>query len=146
MSRKSVPSDHLQTAQPSVSPDALSAFRDAREAIIREVVARSLAREEEVVHHGDEAERLIASGIEFTTRMLDAAMAVGEVSLLEDQLVWAMDRLPHEQVSPDHVLHRFQIYAEAVRELLPGEYAAQVNRFLEWMIVRQQELVQADEV
>ena len=125
-----------------ITPEAMSAFQDNRQAIVREVVARSMAHENEVVQHGDEAERLIGSGIEFTTRMLEAAMAIGEVSLLEDQLVWAMDRLPHDRVAPEHVLHRFQIYAEVVRDLMPAEYAAEVTRFIEWMLARQQELTQ----
>lgn len=126
------------------SAEALAAFRKERETIIQAVAARSLARQEEVAHHGDEAERLITSGIEFTTRMVDAAMAMGEVVLLADQLRWAMDRLPHDGVSPEYVLNRFRIYRQVVEERLPADHAADVVRFLDWMIVRQQELLQRE--
>ena len=124
-----------------VSAEALTAFREEKEAITQEVAARSLARREEVAHHGEEAESLITSGIEFTTRMLETAMTMGEVALLDDQLTWAMDRLPHDGVSPEHVLERFRIYRQVVEECLPAAHAAEVVRFLEWMIARQQELL-----
>lgn len=127
-----------------VSAEALAAFRKEKQAIIQEVAARSLARRDEVAHHGDDAERLIRSGLEFTTRMVNAAMAMGEVGLLDDQLTWAMDRLPHDSVSPEHVLNRFRIYRQVVEERLPAAHAAEVARFLEWMIARQQELVQRE--
>lgn len=127
-----------------VSAAALAAFRKEKQAIIQEAAARSLARRDEVAHHGDEAERLITSGLEFTTRMVDAAMKMGEVALLDDQLTWAMDRLPHDGVSPEHVLKRFRIYRQVVEEHLPAAHAAEVVRFLEWMIARQQELLQRE--
>jgi hypothetical protein len=126
-----------------VSAQALAAFRENKEAINREVVARSLARTEETAHHGAEAERLITSGIEFTTRMLDSAMAVGEIALLEDQLTWAMERLPHDGVVPRFVLNRLEIYREVVEACLPAPYASEVGRVVGWMTDRQQELVQA---
>ncbi len=127
---------------PPVSAQALAAFRGASQSIIERVVARSLARTDEVVQHGDVAERLITSGIRFTTQMLDAAMAVGEVALLEDQLAWAMDRLPHDGVAPEHILNRLRFYAEAVQELLPAEHAAEVLPFVNWMIARHGEMTQ----
>jgi hypothetical protein len=126
---------------PPVSPAALAAFRQARDGIGREVVARSLARHDEVAHHGEDAERLMAAGIGYTTRMLEAAMVVGQVALLEDQLQWAMDRLPHEGVVPAHILGRLRIYAEVVEERLPREHAAEVNRYVQWMIARMAELL-----
>ncbi len=125
-----------------VSPATLAAFRAAGPAIIRETVARSLARNEEVAHHGEQAERVIAAGLGFTTRMLDAVMAVGEIALLEDELLWARDRLPHDGVAPEHVLSRLKIYREVTIEMLPREQAAEVEPYLDWMIARQSEVIE----
>jgi hypothetical protein len=128
----------MQTFTPStVSAEALAAFRAASQSIVDRVVARSLAHRDDVVQHGEAAGPLITSGIRFTTQMLEAAMAVGEVALLEDQLAWALDRLPHG-VSPEHVLKRFRIYGEVVQELLPAQYAAEILPFVDWLIARQQ--------
>lgn len=124
-----------------LTPAALDAFRQARPEIIRRVVARSMEHEDQVAHHGQEAQRLLTSGIEFTTRMLDSAMTVGHGALLEDQMTWAQDRLPHDGVEPEHLLTRFKIYEDVVGELLPAEVAAQVNAYLQWMIARQKELL-----
>ena len=46
--------------------------------------------------------------------MLDAALATGEEVLLADQLTWALDRLPHDGVAPQHVLARFRILRDVV--------------------------------
>jgi len=96
---------------------------------------------DEIAHHGQEAQQLISSGIRFTTKMLTTAMATGEISLLEDQLTWAKDRLRHEGVKPEHLLHRLQIYSDVVQEILPEYQAQEINQFIKWMIQRQQELM-----
>ena len=134
----------MLTEEPSgpVSDAALAAFRKEKKTIIQEVTTRSLRQRDEVAHHGEKAEQLIRSGIEFTTRMLEAAMVMGEVALLEDQLAWAMERLPHDGVSPEYVLNRFCTYREVVEEHLPAAHSSEIIRFLEWMITRQRELLQ----
>jgi len=125
----------------SISVEALSAFRKASSVIIQETVARSLERKDELIQHGENSENLLTAGLEFTTRMLDAAMATGEIPLLEDELTWARERLPHEGVAPQHVLSRLRIYRDVVNEILAPEYAREVTQFLDWMISRQQDLI-----
>ena len=128
----------------SVSAQALASFRHNEQAIIARVAARSLERKNEVVQHGRKAEHLITSGIQFTTRMLDTAMALDEVALLEDQLAWALQRLPHDGVRPEHILNRLRIYAEVVEELLPSDHARQIAPFVDWMIARLNELLRRE--
>ena len=125
-----------------VGVEVMTAFRSARQAIIERVVSRSMEHQDEVVHHGEEAEQIITSGIQFTTQMLESAMAVGEIALLEDQLAWAMDRLPHDGVAPHHLLHRLRLYGQVVKELLPAEHAAQISPYIDWMVSRHQEMMQ----
>lgn len=121
-----------------VSPEALAALAAARETIIRTVLERT----HEVAHHGDEAERILSAGLEFTTRMLETAMQLHQPGLLDQQIDWAYERLPHDSTVPEHILSRFQIYAEVVGALLPAPHAEAVNQFVNRMIVRQQALMQ----
>ena len=124
----------------SVSQEAIGAFRSETFRILEQTVSRSLARKEQVVQHGAEAPRLITSGIEFTVRMLDAAIAAGESALLEDELQWALDRLPHDGVSLEHMLSRFALLREVVKERLPVAPAAEVGAAIEWMERRLREI------
>ena len=53
-----------------VSPQALAAFQLQRANIIRTVVAKSLEHLDEVSQHGDQAEQILTTGLEFTTQAL----------------------------------------------------------------------------
>jgi len=125
-----------------VSKEALESYRELSHDIIKESVLRSLKISDNVIHHGDQAERMLTVGFEFTARILDAVMSIGELSLLEDQLFWAKDRLPHEGVMMEHVLDNFKIYKDVVNEILPNEHAIEINCYLDWMISLQKELTQ----
>ncbi len=116
-----------------VSQEALNAFRRETSRLVAETVSRALARKEEVAHHGAEAPRIITAGIEFTVRMLDAAMAAGEGVLLDDELRWSLDRLPHDGVLPEHLLSRFKLLREVVKECMPKALAAEIAQVIEWM-------------
>lgn len=116
------------------SEEALKAFHNASQEIIKKVVSESLANKEDVAHHGDEAERIITSGLQFTTSILESAMRVGEASLLKDQIEWAGDRLPHDGVSMAHVARRMNILIEVVKEVLPSRYADEIIPYIQWML------------
>lgn len=124
-----------------VSTQTLKEFENKKVEIINEVVNQSMRYDDEISHHGDNAHRLITSGVKFTTKMLEAAMATGEISLLEDQLTWAMDRLPYDGVKPEHILHRFIIYKEVIKDRVPKCHADEINQFITWMIKRQEEFI-----
>ena len=79
--------------------------------------------------------------MEFTALMLEPAMVYGEASLLEDQLRWAVQRLPHDRVNPELIVDRLRIFRDVTAELLPQGAAEQVDRYLLWMIDRLQELI-----
>lgn len=125
----------------AISKDALNAFISASPYIIKETVNRSMERKSEVLQYGEDAEQILTTGLEFTTRMLETAMALGEISILEDELSWARDRLPHDNVELEHILQRFKIYREVLNEQIEPEHCQEINPFLDWMIIRQKEII-----
>ncbi|MDZ7792149.1 MAG: hypothetical protein U5P10_00235 [Spirochaetia bacterium] len=124
-----------------IDPEDLKVFREMKAEIITLAVERSLLREEEIRHHGKNARQIIAEGFDFTFKMLDAAMAVGELSILEDQLSWALKRLPHDNVNPVFILNRFELFYDVVDEVMPAEKSTGVKHYIRWMIERMHELL-----
>lgn len=133
--------NNLSKSFNAISKDALNAFISAGPYIIKETVKRSMERKDEVNQHGEDAEQILTTGMEFTTRMLETAMSLGEISILEDELSWARDRLPHDNVALEHILERFQIYQEVLNEQIEPEYCQEINPFLDWMITRQKQII-----
>ncbi len=129
---------------PPISPGALVSFQDNSDTIIKETVSRSLKRDHEVEHHGENAQELLTTGMEFTTKMLEAAMSLGEIALLEDELLWAQDRLPNDGVQMEHVLNRFKIFGDVIKETMPSEYVNEIMAFIDWMINYQQALMEEE--
>jgi hypothetical protein len=136
---------------PQVSSQALAAFRDARPAIVQETVARVLAQEERMVGHERalsvskgkvQAKHMFTAGLDFVLKMLDTVMSLDEPAIIDDQLAWVKQRLPHDGVRPKHIVVLFQILAEVLSDLLPDEYAEQVVPFVQWMLARQRKLMQ----
>lgn len=127
-------SNTLKKELPPISPGALASFQENKEILIKKTVHRSLQREHEVAHLGESAQDLLTAGMEFTTQMLEAAMSMGEVALLEDELAWAQDRLPHDGVEMEHILNRLKILCDVTRETLPPKQANEINEFIKWMI------------
>ncbi len=126
----------------AISSEALKEFQEATPKIIAETVSRSLKCKEDISQHGGDAEKIITSGIEFTSKMLESAMVMGEIPLLEDELSWAKDRLSHDGVEMEHVLKRFKIYKDVINEILSKESAIEVNHFINWMINHQTKIMQ----
>ena len=134
------------TAAPPHPPQAvalatLEACQQARERIIQYAANRALERDSEVAGLGSRAEQIITAGFEFTTHMLETAMALQNTTLLEQQLARGNQRRPHDGITPAHLLNRFRLYADAVNYVLPPDQAAAVNQYVHWMIARQQEIV-----
>ncbi len=124
-----------------VSAAAVAAFEHACPAIEQAVVTRALSQPEEVAQHGPAAAHVLSAGMGFLSQMLLAALKVNRVEVLEFQLQWAKDRLPHDGVQAAHILHRLHWYAEAVSAHLPAPLAAEVNGYVHWLIARQTELM-----
>lgn len=128
---------------PPVTPETVSAFRAAAEAITQNAVERALAYSEEVAQHGEDAPTLLYQGLLFTTKGLETALAFHTFDLLADQLRWGLDRLQYHGVTPHHVLHRLELYRDAVTAELPAGQANEVSAYVQWMIDYQRNLMSA---
>ena len=124
--------DHI-----GVTPAALSSFRAAHERILTETVRRSAARSGAGARPPAVSTETMRVGLQFTLRMLDAAMATDSVEILDDQLQWAARRLQHDKVSPALVLAEFQLLADVVEESLAPDHAAEILRAVRWLIEKQ---------
>ncbi len=136
--------DHSYELKP-VSSGSLSAFQNARDEIIRVTVERSLSKTEEVSHHGDEARRILTAGIDFTQKMLESAMEFGDEAMLEDEMRWAIDRLPHDGALPEHLVSRFRILRSVARGNLGADSSEEIVPYIEWMIHRIEQLKDASD-
>ncbi|MCK9151733.1 hypothetical protein [Methanobacterium alcaliphilum] len=117
-----------------VSLETMNCFKKHAPEIIEKTVQISMKRKEEVIQHGNQAQKLLILGMQFTTKMLESALITGEISLLEDELKWAKDRLPHDDVTMKHVLVRLKIYRTQIMKTLPEECAIEIVPFIDWMI------------
>ena len=132
-------SDHYvnKTNIGPVSEESLAIFHARRAEIIAEATRRALTFQEEVAHHGPEAEQLIATGLDFTTRAIETAMQYSDTSILSHQISWGFDRLPNDGVLPSHVLHRLEILSDVISDLLPAQNARAIVQYLSCMIAEQ---------
>lgn len=106
----------LAPAQPGLELAASLALGRARELLVAITVARCMAAE----GGGDEATTLqIRAGMEFVTRMLQAALAVGRPELMDAQGAWVAERQPHDGVPPELMLARLSCYCAVLEGLLP---------------------------
>ncbi|GAB6056418.1 hypothetical protein JCM15415_17340 [Methanobacterium movens] len=126
---------------PPVSPEALKSFKENSPRIIKKTVDISMERSKEVEHHGKKARELLSTGMEFTTRMLESAMLVGEISILEDQLNWACVRLPHDGVTLENILLMLELYQKEIKKTLKNEHNSQIIPYVDWMITWQKEYI-----
>jgi len=134
----------VNTPEPGrVSPETLAVFGAQRTAIIRAVIARAMEGDDGANQYGSQTEQFLTVGLDFTTQALEVTMQLHNLEMLDIQLRWANERLPHDGVQPDHLLKRYEILAQVVETALPAPHAQAVNQFVQWMIARQRELIQA---
>lgn len=128
-----------------VSEESLAIFRSRRGEIVVETTRRALAFEDEVAQHGGEAETLISTGLDFTTRAIETAMQYSDTAVLAHQISWGFERLQHDGVLPSHVLHRLEILEEVISTLFPKQHSQEINQFVRWMITEQERGMADDE-
>jgi hypothetical protein len=124
-----------------VSSQALAAFKKQHLQIVLAVTGRILAEPGAFDHLGDRAEKTIMAGVEFATMDLETVLLLGEPALLDQQILWAHDRLSHDGISPRQMLKSLETYVAVVAELLPAPLAQEVNSLVQRMIDQQRSLL-----
>lgn len=119
---------------PRMDESGLSEFAEKKAEIISEVVRRSLEFKSEVAQHGPTAKNVLGTGFAFTLDAIQAAMEFGEPKLLQHQIEWAVDRLPHDNVQPDHLSHRFKIFKEVIAESFSADRAKIIHAYFDVLI------------
>lgn len=123
-----------------VSPEAVEAFKKEQQNIINDAVAVSMKFKEDVEHHGEQAEQLIGTGLMFTAKMLEAILPTGQTVLLDDQLKWAVERLPHDGVQTTQIIKRLNYFSEALSKRIPPRLSEEIIPYIDYMIKRMEEI------
>ena len=117
----------VHSPAPNVSAAAQAAFSKKHTSIISTTVGRLLLEPGAFDHLGDQAERILSIGFEFTTATLEACMAVNNADLFLEQLRWSQDRLPHDGIQMERMAKNLDVYCEVIAELLPPAYAVEIT-------------------
>jgi hypothetical protein len=127
--------------QPNVSTEAQAAFKKNLPKINDLLVTRLLAEPGQFDHLGEQAEKTLRSGFEFTSSSLEACMVMNDSSLLIDQLRWAKDRLPHDGISMERMVKNLGVYCDVISELLPKPYSTEIVNMIQSLVLAQQKIV-----
>lgn len=112
-----------------------------RLASVREVVAAKV-----VVRLGLSASagEKVKAGVLFTLRMLEAVAAVGDGILLEDQMRWALDRLPHDGIPPRMLARNLEVLREVLREEMADAWSGALESYCVRMVGMAREAADAE--
>ena len=124
---------------PAVSAAALTEFEENEYHIISKVVEKAQTQISDSMPEG--GSEVLRAGMEFTVSSFRNAMNLGELTILENQINWGMDRLPHDGVKPTNVYQNFQLMADAVDELLSPESAQQIRAYVDWCVAKIKEML-----
>ena len=124
----------------NVSEESIEEFDRKIKAIIQDATGKSMAYQNEIVQHGEDAHRMIKMGFEFTAKMLRAAISTGEPAILDDQAKWAVSRLPHDKVSISNLIRRLNRMKRTIRQILSKNASKEIVPFVDYLIERIEEI------
>jgi hypothetical protein len=119
-----------------ISKEAILEFNEKKDQIVKKVVERIITLDNIPQEEIQKYKIKITAGILFVFEQLTPAMMFSDQALLEDQMDWAMVRLPYDGIDKEQVSRNFRIMIEVMLELMSEENAEQVSNYLKWMIAR----------
>lgn len=125
----------------AVSPEELAAFRKERQAILDKAVAVILQNKECQEVLGPNAHEIISSGMSFTAHTIESIMTVAVPEMVSQQLAWGNEYLPGVGISPEMILHNFEILALTTQEILPPEDYPALTKWMRLLVEKQKERV-----
>lgn len=83
----------------------------------------------------------VQAGFQMVTRMLEAALALGDAELLDEQMRWSFERSPHDGVTSQQLLSRLTTYAATTHDLVRGADSAIIDGYIARLIAAQRRLM-----
>jgi len=124
----------------TVNNSTTASFKKLKNTLIDRAAANIMLHTKSMDTLGNTAEEKIRSGLDFTIEVLISVMSLGDVNLLEDQLNWAKDRLPHDGIEPEHIMENMKILAGVINELMTKTDADSIAPYMQWMIKRMERM------
>ncbi len=120
-----------------VSPESIELFNKLKQSIVDQAVDTAMKNSEDLPELGEDVRSRFAVGMDFVMRMLEAAMMTfGEPAILEDEVSWALDRLTHDGVLPNHLVLSLTTLKHVIDQNMEDKHAEQINAYIDRMIHR----------
>lgn len=130
------------STHPGSGTSALAEFRKQKVNLTEKTIARLMESKAEFQHFGDQAADIMHAGFGFLNRMLETVLEFDETAILEHQLDWSANRLPHDGVPLSMLLNNIRVYQQVIEEDLTPASSRVIGHRLDWMINRLEELSQ----
>ncbi len=121
-------------SSPFVEPAAVAEFVEKVSEIKSGILDRARTRFPAAMPQ--DGPKVLDAGLDFILKGFASAMEMGELNILNYQIDWGMQRLPHDGVTPMNVLHTFRLVGEVVDELLQPAHARQVRAYVDWSVTK----------
>ena len=118
----------------TLDAQALQEFRKQQNQLVEKTVARLMEAKADFAHMGDKAESKMLAGFGFINRMLETTMEFDEIAIMEHQLEWSANRLPHDGVPMPIMIKTLHVYRQVIEENLSAESSQRIGQQLEWMV------------
>jgi hypothetical protein len=115
---------------------ALAEFRKEKDDLVAETISRRMESNAEFEHLGGKANDIMVAGFGFLNRMLETVLEFDEFAIMEHQLEWSENRLPHDGVSGLMLLNNLRAYRQVVEERLSPTGGREVMRVLDRIVAR----------
>lgn len=126
-------------SEPTHSKDtaaALEEFRKEKDDLVAEIISRRMESNAEFEHLGGKANDIMVAGFGFLNRMLETVLEFDEFAIMEHQLEWSENRLPHDGVSVPMLLNNIRAYRQVVEEDLSPAGGREVLRVFDRIVAR----------
>jgi hypothetical protein len=117
-----------------VSSEILEEFVERKDELIKHTIANWVKNSEAGEAQTKELSEKYQAGLVFTLDMLTTAMELGDLDLLEDQIKWALIRLPHDGISHNDLIENLVLLKKEFEEFISQENLDPIVFYLDWMI------------
>ena len=117
-----------------VSSEVLKEFGGKKDEIMKQTLVSWINKSEMQGLEINDISEKYRAGLVFTLDMLATAMMLNDPNLLEDQINWAVIRLPHDGISRTEMIENLLILRGEVKSIMSMVNQKPVVVYLDWMI------------